>query len=306
MKTRFIYIEHISEIDPSSATIYDLNKRYIDSTGNMYGLKYNQISKKVEIVKLLRTTTKHADKVHKRMAERRLEQRKQDQLNTQDNQQQDQLQSDQNSQNNEPSGEEIQAEKTSQVSSSEIIKIDNFIEDTISLMQKHKQRIEGFIHNIGSSDVISPDDRDKTNKLDEYIRNLEIDTIQKMEKAQGYYKELTEYPRGISFYTGRLDTAAKNIVDEIQSDEKVMKYITKYEMHESIKEIYKKTEKIMNNLKSLFNEITDEEISSLNTSNRQHFNDSVITIDNTISEIKELLNKLSEFSTYLHQPQNFL
>jgi hypothetical protein len=49
MKTKFIKIKNMGEIDPSKITIYDLNNRYIDAVGNMYGLKYNREQKKVEI-----------------------------------------------------------------------------------------------------------------------------------------------------------------------------------------------------------------------------------------------------------------
>ena len=70
MQTQFVYIDDITKIDSSKATVYDLNKRYIDSEGNMYGLKYNRESKKIEVIRLLRTSMQHAQMVAKRMKEK--------------------------------------------------------------------------------------------------------------------------------------------------------------------------------------------------------------------------------------------
>ncbi|HXK65620.1 MAG TPA: hypothetical protein PK348_05090, partial [Spirochaetota bacterium] len=60
MKTRFIRIDDISQIDTSKISTFDLANRYIDKYGNMYGLRYNRAQKKVEIVKIMRTPKKHA------------------------------------------------------------------------------------------------------------------------------------------------------------------------------------------------------------------------------------------------------
>ena len=54
MKKRIIRIADVSEIDTSKISVYDLNNRYIDSIGNMFGLKYNRGTRKVEIIKLER------------------------------------------------------------------------------------------------------------------------------------------------------------------------------------------------------------------------------------------------------------
>jgi len=60
MKTKFIRIDDVSEIDTSKIGIFDLANRYIDKYGNMYGLRYNRDVKKIEVVKIMRTQKKHA------------------------------------------------------------------------------------------------------------------------------------------------------------------------------------------------------------------------------------------------------
>ena len=54
MKKRIIRINDVTQIDTSKVSVYDLNNRYIDPLGNIYGLKYNKDGRKVEIIKLER------------------------------------------------------------------------------------------------------------------------------------------------------------------------------------------------------------------------------------------------------------
>jgi len=58
MKTKFIRIDDVSEIDTSKIGIFDMANRYIDKYGNMYGLRYNRDVKKIEVVKIMRTQKK--------------------------------------------------------------------------------------------------------------------------------------------------------------------------------------------------------------------------------------------------------
>ena len=42
MKNVIIRINDISDIDTSKISVYDLNNRYVDTHGTMYGLRYNK------------------------------------------------------------------------------------------------------------------------------------------------------------------------------------------------------------------------------------------------------------------------
>jgi len=60
MKNVIIRINDISDIDTSKVSVYDLNNRYLDSHGTMYGLKYNKSLRKIEVIKIVRTHEKNA------------------------------------------------------------------------------------------------------------------------------------------------------------------------------------------------------------------------------------------------------
>jgi hypothetical protein len=48
MKKRIIRVTDIAEVDTSKISVYDLNNRYVDPLGNMFGLKYNRELRRVE------------------------------------------------------------------------------------------------------------------------------------------------------------------------------------------------------------------------------------------------------------------
>ena len=51
--SRIIRVASVEDIDLTKVSVYDLNNRYVDSQGNMYGLKYNRSDKKIEVIKML-------------------------------------------------------------------------------------------------------------------------------------------------------------------------------------------------------------------------------------------------------------
>ncbi|MBN1500298.1 MAG: hypothetical protein JW982_09085 [Spirochaetes bacterium] len=294
MSTRFIYVESINEIDPSKATVYDLNKRYIDGYGNMYGLRYNRIDKKVEVIKLLRTTSIHADKVEKRM----IEQRKMEYLLEKRKNQDSGRSEDSYSENEYDENEDYSA-------TSKTIIPDIFIQERMDQLKTHKQRLEGLFHNFKDSNIINRDDRNLTNKVDELFRNLEIDCISKIDKSESTYRELTEYPRGISYYLAKFDKKAKQIVDSLYSDEKKMNYIIYFELFTMYREIYKNMEQLLLNIGNFLDEFSQEYIAKLSTSDKQHFSDTRTTITNTMHEVREIFEVLNRFELYLLDSRNF-
>ena len=71
MKKRIIRIKDISQIDTSKVSVYDLNNRYVDPLGNIFGLKYNKLEKKVRIIKLERLHSSQAVIYQRQLAKAR-------------------------------------------------------------------------------------------------------------------------------------------------------------------------------------------------------------------------------------------
>ncbi|MFW5770291.1 MAG: hypothetical protein ACOCX9_02540, partial [Spirochaetota bacterium] len=159
MKTRFIKIDDVSDIDTTQATVYDLSNRYIDTSGNMYGLNYNRETRKIEIVRLMRTSSKHA-----RYYEQKVHERKRNWSDSTDaivdnglaDAQQEHLI------NDTENIEAVELEFTPE----------DFIDHAIENLKIHRDRIQGIMMNITNSHIVKDNDRVAMNYINDMYLNL--------------------------------------------------------------------------------------------------------------------------------------
>lgn len=286
MKTVFIKINNISEINPSKISVQDLNNRYIDKDGKMYGLKYNRKTRKVSIIRIIRTPVKSAEYFNQL-----LRSHKKDNIinyNPQTDIEKPEI----------PLPEPDKEDEFQ-------FNIDIFINDTVELMQTHKQRIAGIMMNLKNSRVIPERDRAESTQLNDLFRNLEIDGILRIDKALSNYKEIKQYPRSITYYISKLDTKSRNIIDGLDTDARKMAFIYATEIYFTINTLYRTLQKILNDLYKFLDSTNAEEARDITGAERQYFNDAKISIENTITEIEDLLSKTKIMEDYINNPDNF-
>ncbi len=290
MKTSFIKINNISEINTSKITVQDLNNRYIDKDGKMYGLKYNRKNRKVSITRIIRTPAKSAEYFNQILKTQRREEilnqrASQEKITSADNSSLDQ--------NKENPENEMHFD------------FHMFINKTIELMQSHKDRISGIMMNIKNSRMIS--DRDKINatQLNDLFRNLEIDGIVRIDKALTNYKEIKNYPRSLNYYIAKLDSKNRRILDELDSDARKMSFVYAAEMYYSIKTLYRTLFKILNDLNYFLTRISSGGSKDVTNAERQYFTDAKISVDNTIDETSKILTNIQKVEEFLNDIKNF-
>lgn len=294
MRTRFIKINDISEIDTTRVTVHDLNNRYIDRRGNMYGLRYNRTSKKVEVIKIIRTPIKSAEYYRQR-----LRQQKKEGSSAQTEKGYFDIDED----------IAVEGELIDASSYSDGVELDfnpdMFVENTIELMKTHASRFNGIINNIKNSKAISERDRLNANQLDDIFRNLNIDGIQRIEKILATSKEIKEYPRSISYYLAKQNPDSKAIIDSLDSDTRKMSYVYLLEMYHSISNLYRTLLKILKDLNYFLENTHTEDARDLTFAEKQSFQDACISVQNSIVESSRLLNDLKRLNEYLSDARNF-
>lgn len=290
MKTVFIKINNISEINTSKITVQDLNNRYIDKDGKMYGLKYNRKNRKVSIIRIIRTPAKSAEYFNQMLKT----QRKEEILNQR---------ASQGKTAQAENGISAQKEKNSENDMQ--FNFHLFINKTVELMQSHKERISGIMMNIKNSRMVS--DRDKINitQLNDLFRNLEIDGIARIEKALSNYKEIKNYPRSLPYYIAKLDSKNRRVLDELDSDARKMSFVYAAEMYYSIKTLYRTLFKILNDLNHFINMVSPGGPKDITSAERQYFTDAKISVENTIDEVSKLLENIQKIEDFLNDPKNF-
>jgi hypothetical protein len=284
MKKRYIRIRDISQIDTSKISIYDLNNRYVDALGNIFGLKYNRASRKVEIIKIERV---HSSEMHQFQRKMMINREHQHSMGTEETQH--------DSMSDEadyPDGEFFDA--------------DIFIEDVMTGVDTHRERIRGILMNITDSGIVNRDHKQISTEYDDIIRNLDIEGTQQLDKMESYYRELTNYPRSITYYQSKIEKDGKNILERLaDNSEKTMKFIYYYEISSSVRRIYTSLKKHVVNLENFVASNKSDDGPAMNKHQKQSYSDAKISIKNTIADIDKILKDNEQLYEFCLNPDNY-
>jgi hypothetical protein len=285
-KARIIRIDDVSDIDTTKVSIYDLNNRYVDKKGNLFGLKYNRLTKKVDIIKLMRTHYEDAPVIQQKVIQKKISESRKplDEIS-------------ESSLND--FGTDLM-EQDEQYYDPEV-----FIDDTLSLMHTHGERLKGIIKNLVNSNVFPKENKADSIELDDIFRSIEIDGIQKFDKIDTYKKELTSYPRSTTHYQSKMDKRGREIIDKLSDKtEKAMKFIYLYEMNQSIREVYAALNIFIDNLIKFMSTKDLESMKHLTSLERQAFNDAEISIQTTKDDIRKILEEIPLVEEYITNIEN--
>jgi hypothetical protein len=183
--------------------------------------------------------------------------------------------------------------------------VDRFTREMFGVVSNHKERIAGIIKNIANAHLVNREQRELTIRLDEILRNLDIDGVQRIDKIVNAYREMTEYPRSLNYYIGRLESRARTIVSEILSEDKKLRFVLLHELEQLIKDLILILSNNLNHLKEFVDELKETRVARLNGLEKQSLADAMTSIDNTIYETRNLSDRLRLLDEYLSQSKNF-
>jgi len=280
VKQVIIRINDVSDIDTSKITVYDLNNRYVDSMGNIFRLKIDQFTKKIEIIKILRSHPEEAHAIASQMIQRKIVSPK--------------------------TPFEIDPAALSEYNGNifdEPFNPDEMLEKSFTSMNLHAERLKGIMMNVKNSKLIDKISKQDSATVDNIFKNIEIDGIQQIAKVQNYQKELLRFPKHINYYRTTMDRKSKAILNHLElTPQKAMRYIMFYEMNTAIKLLYTTISSLLQNLIDIANKNSDLLKDALNPSQKRFFEDALVSISNTRTEIKDMESKLSQLQAFLHNP----
>ena len=295
MKTQFIQIQDINEIDTSKTTVYDLNKRYIDKAGNMYGLRYNRETKKVEIIKVMRTTARNQTYFTQKMIEnRKVHQHEHPGAEVP-----------YNDEGPSPINHDHYRFHTDGDTDFSSFDPDAFKTEMFNAINVHRERLAVIVKNVANARLVNREQRELSIKMDDLLRNIDIDGIQRIDKIITAYHEMTEYPRSINYYLGKLESRARNRVAEITLEDKKIKFVMMHEVYQNLKDLFFIVTKNLSMLKEFVVEMREARYAKLSQLEKQSLTDAITTMDNTLSEINSLDERLQLFEEYMYHPESF-
>jgi len=180
-----------------------------------------------------------------------------------------------------------------------------FINRCLELMKTHRDRLSGIMMNIKNSKVIPETERMDASTLAGIFRNMDIDGIRRIEKVIDNHRELTNYPRSLSYYQSKLDTAGRELFEVLGDDGRRTRFIFFSEMHGSIRHLYRSLLKALRDLEFFLSEKDVEGMKHLTFAEKQQFQDAMTSIQNTIREISAVLRDTNRLEEFIGNSENF-
>jgi hypothetical protein len=263
-----------------------MNKRYIDRAGNMYGLRYNRSAKKIEIIKILRTTARNQQFYeHKIITNRK------------------------NNADFEEVPEEQHPNAVPLPDADEAGPADfdgeSFTNRMFSALTVYKERINVIVKNVSNVPLIPREQRDLNIKLDDLLRSLDIDGLQRMEKIQSVYREMTDYPRSVNYYLAKLDARSRSHLSKVPGDESKLKFIVSNELATSLRDVFYYLSKGLTSLHQFIDENKDARHVRLTPQEKQSLSDASITMTNLIADLQDKIVSVNEFEHQLFQTRYY-
>ncbi|MCL2154330.1 MAG: hypothetical protein FWH53_01560, partial [Leptospirales bacterium] len=143
-------------------------------------------------------------------------------------------------------------------------------------------------------------------EFNDIIRGIEIDGVQQLDRLETYYRELTNYPRTITYYQAKMDNVQKRIFEQIAANkERAMRFIYFYEMSANIRRVYTNLKKYTEKLDELTANKNFDEKLSITKYQKQAYLDARTSTENTLSDIDEILKENMELYDYATNVENF-
>jgi hypothetical protein len=149
--------------------------------------------------------------------------------------------------------------------------IDNFMKR----IEETKQRISSVLINIKSSRIfeVTGDPSENQNIIGNLTREFDVEVFQGLDEISNYLKELTSYPRAISYYTAKFEKSKKPELSKAESEKEKLHLIVRWEMQESFTKILQKTKALTLSLLNVLNLKNENHIKQLQYQNQLMFTD---------------------------------
>jgi len=336
-KQTYIKIGNISEIDPNKLSISQINQRFIDNDNNRYALRFNKDTRRIEIIKIttvqgvevVKSTVDAPQKTPDIVAPQvklPVESAPSKPIHTPDDGEIDRRSS---PRSGGPNSEEsllggdtdldimgIQESKidstlgntTSKDESPAAINLDKpearvpgqLIEHFIKVLTSYKEKANAIIRNIQSSRIfeLTGDPSENKNIVGNLAREFEAQIFESIDKMVDMHKEMTSYPRPITYYISKAPADMREEMRFIESDREKLDKLHLFEMQRHTTTIVKDMKVLSLQLLNLLNLKTDSQVKQLQYPNQLMYVDAKNAslyfsqdLDKTIMEVDNWKNQ---------------
>ncbi|TGK01245.1 hypothetical protein EHQ53_08960 [Leptospira langatensis] len=173
-----------------------------------------------------------------------------------------------------------------------------YIDDSVQQFQKIKERIESVLNNIRNSKIFEAtgDPSDNKNIVGNLTREFDIEFFQKLDKILNYHKELTSYPRSITYYTAKYESHRKQALQSRSSDQEKLKLVIRWEMQEMLLSLARKLKKMVLNALNVLNTKNENHLKQVAYNQQQMYKDARSALLYCSEDIGALLISLQKWA----------
>ncbi|MDF3819497.1 hypothetical protein P3G55_06285 [Leptospira sp. 96542] len=144
------------------------------------------------------------------------------------------------------------------------------IEDFIKLLATYKERANAIIRNLQASRIfeVTGDPSENKNLVGNFAREMESLIFEAVDKMVDLHKEMTSYPRPITYYISKAPMEKREEMKLIESDKDKLQNLHLFEMQRHTENIIKELKKLSLDLLNILNIKTEVQVKQLQYPNQ--------------------------------------
>ncbi|PJZ84971.1 LIC_10450 family protein [Leptospira harrisiae] len=144
------------------------------------------------------------------------------------------------------------------------------IEDFIKLLTTYRERVTAIIRNLQSSRIfeLTGDPSENKNIVGNFAREMESQVFEAIDKMVDLHKEMTSYPRPITYYISKAPAEKREEMKFIESDKEKLNRLHLFEMQRHSDTIVKDFKKLSLQLLNILNLKNDIQVKQLQYANQ--------------------------------------
>ncbi len=164
-----------------------------------------------------------------------------------------------------------------------------FTEETFKLLEKTNDRLFAVVNSTKKARLFETYLQDE---FFEITRQIDGEARKSIEHAMNYYKEITLYPRALSYYMTRISDEQKAILDEINEEDVRFEKVKRWELQRVFRETFSTVRIYTDAFHNLLSHIPEEQKTSVPHDQRTLIDNALTSTELVIQDCANSLNQI--------------
>lgn len=164
-----------------------------------------------------------------------------------------------------------------------------FIEETIKLLEKTNDRLFAIVTSTKKTRLF---ETYLQNEFFESARQIDGEARKSIEHMINYYKEITLYPRALTYYITRISEQQKARIDSMKDKDKIFEKVRRWELQKSFRETFITVRVCTEVFCNLLKNLPDEKLEALPSDQRTLIQNALTSAELVIEDCNNALRQI--------------